>query len=750
MTQGFINPTRTNIYWYSPEKRYFWHRVGSRQMAGGLETHLSNAAGITVSEATDFYQNLTKGNMVAIGATRSPLKAESTKKILSRLKARSLLAAPISVKSDLLGFLAVEDNQPRIWEESERNYIRAIAQLVALASVNEDLEATLQQSQQDTIFSQTITKTILDSGNSDDALKQSTILLNQRLDTDYVFLLREEVGGALTLVHQTYPPDRHPLTTTLQKLTSPDRELILQRNREVLDIEDLQESPYLQNWLPAFNNLGIRSLIVTTTHAWETGEALSLMVLAQSNPRTWNSLEQSLVSIVAGQLRMLTNFFTARDQVIRANLISQTLEDGLKTLWSLPKNPKNFTPTWLEYLATTIACPLVSLWQWTPGDGTKPNLELGLFKLTEMFMAPGLNLPKNLAIPVTDALIQSVLQAQGFVYLTTAELSVSMAKIFYDAGLKQLLFVALPLEKTKKKQQSNPDQEPSSQVIFLFADEQQIAPFLWQANQANGNNPVLLTLLQHFVITRHYQQLQFSGNQERSDLQSLNWYKHCSLSLLHQSLGERISSLLQVDAKGPLGEGGQLQQMRTTQVLHQIEGLLSTLNPVLTHELWAMNVELTSVPLATLIKRSLRNLESVCQQRQIIPTMLNNLAGSAYADRWKLECIVFEVFLTCIFRSNQGSRLTILTKAFTASAESPSSQFLELVIVERPGDLEKKLEDTPARVKGNPPSIIFTQAPPLLHWKICQQIIRSWGGDLQYSQPAAGNFSVRLLLVANQ
>jgi hypothetical protein len=129
--------------------------------------------------------------------------------------------------------------------------------------------------------------------------------------------------------------------------------------------------------------------------------------------------------------------------------------------------------------------------------------------------------------------------------------------------------------------------------------------------------------------------------------------------------------------------------------------------------------------------------------------MLNNLAGSAYADRWKLECVVFEILLTCIFRSNQGSRLTILTKAFSSSAESPSTQFLELVIVERPGDLEKTLEDAPARVKGNTPSIIFTQAPPSLHWKICQQIIRSWGGDLQYSQPAAGNFSVRLLLVAN-
>ena len=766
LTQGFISPTRTNIYWYSPEKRYFWHRVGNRQMARGLETRHVNAAGITVSEVTDFYQTLAKGNMVAIGANRSPLKAESTGKLLSRLKARSLLAAPVLARADLLGFLAVEDNQPRIWEEAERNYIRAIAQLVALVSVNEDLEATLQQSQKDTAFSQSIAKIIISSDNSNEALKQSTDLLNKRLGTDYVFVLEEEPGGNLGLVRQSHPVDRHPLTTTLAKFTPSDREVILQtvgvasplENREVLDIEDIQASIHLQNWLPTLNQLGIRSLMLATINTLETcvetGVSLSFLILAHSTPRTWNSLEQNLVSIVAGQLRMLSNFFAAKEQVTRANLISQTLETGLQTLWSLPKNLQGFTTQWLEYVATTSTCPLVSLWQWSPGDNAKINLELGLFKLTELFVAPGLSLPKNLAIPVADPLIQSVLKAPGFIYLTIEDLSVSMRRVFHSAGLQHLLFVALPTDKRKK--QGEGTIEPQSRIIFLLADEQKIASHLWL-----GQNPVLLTLLQHFVVIRHYQQQQQEQNQERSSLQTLNWYKHCSLSLLYQSINERITSLLLADPKEVPSEGGQLQQMRTTQVLRQIENILTTLNPVLLHEQWELKMELTAVPLVSLIRRSLRNLESVCQQCQVSPVILNNLTGSAYADRWKLECIIFEVLLTCIFRATKGSRLTILTKVFTTNKGEQPAQFLELIIVEKTDGVEDSTPEAPAHPDQ---PIIFSEAPPTQHWKICQQIIRSWGGDLQFVEHKndqkgqssedktgkQGKFSTRLLLVATQ
>ena len=132
-TQKFVAPTRTSIYWYNSERRYFWHRAGNRQMVRGL-ANSNSASGLLVLEVHDFYQALCEGRLITIGAGRSPLKAESTGRLLSKLRARSVLAAPITVREELVGFLAVEGNEARIWEEAEKNYVRAAAGMVALVA----------------------------------------------------------------------------------------------------------------------------------------------------------------------------------------------------------------------------------------------------------------------------------------------------------------------------------------------------------------------------------------------------------------------------------------------------------------------------------------------------------------------------------------------------------------------------------------------------------------------------------------
>lgn len=83
------------------------------------------------------------------------------------------------------------------------------------------------------------------------------------------------------------------------------------------------------------------------------------------------------------------------------------------------------------------------------------------------------------------------------------------------------------------------------------------------------------------------------------------------------------------------------------------------------------------------------------------------------------------------------------------------------MIVEKTDGIEDSTPEAPA--DPNQP-IIFSETPPTQHWKICQQIIRSWGGDLQFiehkndqegqsNQDKTGKqskFSTRLLLVASQ
>ena len=102
------------------------------------------AAGMTVQELSEFYYALAVNQIVWIGEARSSLKSHFTGKLLQRLQVRSLLAAPILWQKDLLGFLAVEGNEPRIWTEADKNFVQGAAGLISLVAPTDNMESTIQ------------------------------------------------------------------------------------------------------------------------------------------------------------------------------------------------------------------------------------------------------------------------------------------------------------------------------------------------------------------------------------------------------------------------------------------------------------------------------------------------------------------------------------------------------------------------------------------------------------------------------
>src|SRR4028119_1920780 len=396
MTQEFIAPTRTNLYWYSPEGRYFWHRVGNRQSIRRFGESRTNPAGLTVAEANDFYQALVAGQLVAIGAGRSLLSSESTQRLLARLRTRSLLAAPIQAQGELLGFLAVEDNEARIWEEAERNYVRATAHLLGLVVGSEELEATLQETQKDTHFAAEIAQAIAkhcpvsarlrtpqeqvpvtDSDDIHAALQECATLLCKRIEANLFLILQEDDNGQFTLVFQQQSLKRRLSNTPLASLDPDDRQLLLKSTDTVM-IEDLDEDSRLVQWREALNQVGVRSLLLMSlgqsplvgeTPEGENSGKLSLLVIGHGAPRTWNHRVRDLVSIVAQQIKLIV---TLRHYGDRAQLLFeryQTLQEGLSTLSQAPLEPIEFERTWVEYLATLLNCPLTALFSWTTESG---------------------------------------------------------------------------------------------------------------------------------------------------------------------------------------------------------------------------------------------------------------------------------------------------------------------------------------------------------------------------------------------
>jgi GAF domain-containing protein len=65
-THRFVSPSRTHIYWYEPQQRYFWRRLGNRAADSGEEK-------LTVQDLGGFYQALSADQLVAIGEAHSSL-----------------------------------------------------------------------------------------------------------------------------------------------------------------------------------------------------------------------------------------------------------------------------------------------------------------------------------------------------------------------------------------------------------------------------------------------------------------------------------------------------------------------------------------------------------------------------------------------------------------------------------------------------------------------------------------------------
>ena len=80
----------------------------------------------------------------------------------------------------MLGFLAVEASEPRIWQEHEKNYLRGVAQLVALTAPLSNLEARIQKTEIDRDLTAGIARAIYNDADWEATLKNTASQLCER------------------------------------------------------------------------------------------------------------------------------------------------------------------------------------------------------------------------------------------------------------------------------------------------------------------------------------------------------------------------------------------------------------------------------------------------------------------------------------------------------------------------------------------------------------------------------------------
>lgn len=730
-THKFINPTRTNIYWFERERRYFWRRVGNQNKIQGLgETH-QPASGITVQEVSSFYKALASDQLVAIGEAHSSLKADTTSRLMQQIKARSLLAAPIIYQNELLGFLAVEGNEARIWEEAEKNYIRSAAQLIALTSPLEEMESTIQRIRQDQALTSEIVRAIYSEQDWKDTLDRCANLLCDRFGVvRFLVLLYNPDQHYFDIACQSQPANRRPITGPL-KLEDENDWTLLETNPGTTLIENWEEDPRLLEWRVNFLEAGVKSLLICSTSIGKPLEGL--LIVAHEVPRTWDANEQELLRVVSQQVGLILHQWQLHTANIRQQKIHSYIQWGLTALQHIDQT-EQLERSALQQIAQIVQVPLVALVTWTHDN---PIASLVASEVNNTQFAVNL----EAKITTNDPLIQAAIAHDGILPLKAEELSPQSRAWLNGPGIGEVLVMAL---------HTSPEHEPTGVVIIADIKGR---PWI------ERNLDVMGTLITQLAWSRRTVKLTGFLQSQRESLELLNWYKQRRLEDNYRTIAAEMRKLNELGIPKDA-----LTVTRYQQGLRAVSTTMGSLTQMLKDEQWRLRMYAATIPLVSLLKRALERVDGLIKERQLWTQVRGDTAAiHAIGDIVKIELILYEILVAAGERSPQGGRIDIwprvldsaevatefrrigFHKALVRKQNQPTG-LLELSITDL-GQIDPYLISE--LQAGRSVDLLVKSRldrPPGLHLLICQSLMRYLGGDFNLYQLEDGRILSRLLL----
>ncbi|BBD65054.1 putative GAF sensor protein [Nostoc commune NIES-4072] len=754
-THKFVSPNRTNVYWFEREGRYFWCRMSNQLVKIDRNSSSQQAAGMTVQELSDFYYALTVNQIVSIGDARSSLKSHFTAKLLQRLKVRSLLAAPIIWQKNLLGFLAVESNEPRIWTETDKNFVQGAAGLISLVATTESMESTIKQIQEDAQLTSQVAQGIYSEHDLQETLDNCAKRVLARLAaTRFLLLQYDPEQNNYQFIYQSQPYNRRPLAFALNTLKELDGQL-LQRSTQAVEIENLDEDLRFFNWRPLLLESGVRSLLISKcTHDHIPA---ALLVITHDSYHSWTTLEKELVWAVSQQIGVIVRQWQLHNRTTQQQKTSQAFEQCLRILTQsqnskIEVGKKHLERTALEQIASILGCPLAVLLSWSPGEswaeiipGVVDNSLFGIFS--------------DASIPIqTEALIQWALATESYLTLNVDNLPPKTRKWLNTPDKGQILVMAL---------RTNTDYEITG--VVLLADYQ-------ERHWSEQNLSATATLISQLAWWRREKLITRLLESTTEDLRQLNWYKHRRLEEI-----QRITalSLKQIHALGiPANE---LTQMRYELLLRQLDHTAASMSGMLKLEQWQLHVSWETMPIASLLKRSLERIENLLKQHKLwigvhglgqqieeqspnnsslargIPTSSAQSAMAIAGDIVKIELVIHELLINACNYSQSGGRIDIWCRRLDPSKSSDSKHSYESGATEHQTSLELSITYNGAikpqlltELHDNRPKDVLAPSkldqPPGLHLLICQNLMQVLGGELNFYQLPDNRVVSRLLL----
>jgi GAF domain-containing protein len=718
-THRFIQPDRTNIYWFEREQRYFWRRISNRPakklLTSPRDTKLPDI-NIAVQEISGFYKALAADQLVAIGEAQSSLKGDTTTRLMQQIQARSLLAAPILFQDELLGFLAVEGKEARIWTEEEKSYVQGAAQLVALAAPLSEMEETIDQIKVDQGLTAEISHAICSDRDWQTTLQTCADQLSQRLHiAHFLVLMYNPDQLRYDICYQAHPGHRQRIQTAFAALNDVDRKM-MEKATEPISIENLEDDLKLMAWRQPLLDSGVRSLLVCNTAMGKPLEGV--IIIAHAAPRSWTRVERDLVKTVAQQIGVILHQWQLQRDLAQQQELQQQMQWGIKTLQRV-NQIEELNQLALEQILQAVQAPLAVLVTWDP-EAEQASIELALIRNASF------NVDLDAQIPInTDVLIQWSLQSEGVLPLMATDLPVETRQWLHGSGIGTVITTAL---------RTTSAHQPSGVLIVADRDER-----VWSERYLE----LLGVLTSQYAWCRRHLRLTHRLTSQRLQLQQLSWYKQHFLEDLQRTLSAGVRRLTDLGQQLVKPQNATMSTMRLQQIVRQLGSSLATVASPVANEQWQLVVDNETVPLASLLKRMIERVDSLIRQRQLWTQVHNDLNISIVGDVAKIEFILHDLMEEACVRSLPGGRIDVWCRLI-------DQRWLELSITDN-GIIDQDLIESLQQLEPQDwlmPSVL--NQPPGLNLAICRSLMQQVGGEFNLYQLEDGRvLSQVLLAVAN-
>ncbi|MFM2064326.1 MAG: hypothetical protein RLZZ507_3997 [Cyanobacteriota bacterium] len=731
-TDQFISPSRTNIYWFEREGNYFWCRMSSQLVNIGRDWNDQRAsAGITAQDLSDVYFALAVNQVVWLSEFDSSLKSHVQDKLLQRLGVRSLLAAPIIWQKDLLGFLAVESTEPRIWTQADKSFVQGAAGLISLAVPTENIETTLGQIQQNHQLTHKFAQAIYKEQDLQSTLQPFAKELLERLAATRFLLLEYDQGRDIyQVIYQSVSNNRRYFNFAPTPLSEMDFNL-LQNTKEAIEIPALEHDLRLYGWHPQLLENGVRSLLICNCIQGHNPQVL--LVITHDSSRSWTTWQKELCWVVSQCLGV----------IVRNNQLNTISQEQQKIAQIFKQYPNiliqsetdKTESTALKQIANVLDCSLSIILTWNLGEeiaeiipGVINNHQFGIVADVPIFIEK-------------DVLIELALAHNSYVIFKGLDLPPETKKWLNVPDNSRILVMAL---------RTTENSQPTG--VVLLADH---GGKYWSELNLNAT----VTLISQLAWWQSQHKVTQRLTDKTEVLQELNWYKHRRLEEIHRMSATVVTRIR--DLGIPSNE---LTQTRYKLLLRQLSYITNSITGVITQEQWQLHLSWETMSIASLLKRNIERVDNFAKQQQLwigvhglanpmekteSPTSTSSsgeLVTAAVSsplatsgDIMKIELVVYELLLHACTRSPIGDRVDIWCRQL-------DERLLEVSITDN-GTIDSQLvAELNENTLNDVLSYTHLKQPPGLHLLICQKLIKQLGGELQIYQLPDNRVVSRLIL----